>query len=192
MISCVLLSAGESRRFGSPKALAKIGQETAIERIQNTLIKSNIIDEIIVVLGAEAERISPYVFNHKKLRLVHNKDFKLGQTSSVQAGISNIEAFARGIMLFPVDCPLIKPETIEEVSHFFIEKNPSILVPVYQSQKGHPPIFNIALKRDILDLPVEKGLNSLFIGHSPVTIETQDPGVLKTFNTPEEFKRILK
>jgi molybdenum cofactor cytidylyltransferase len=191
MISCVLLSAGESRRFGSPKALAKIGQENAIERIQNTLLASNIVDEIIVVLGAQAERISPYVFNHKKLRLVHNKDFKLGQTSSVQAGISNIEAFTRGIMLFPVDCPLIKPETIEEISHFFIEKNPSILVPVYQSQKGHPPIFNIALKRDILELPVEKGLNSLFIGHSPVTIETQDPGVLKTFNTPEEFKKML-
>ena len=191
MISCVLLTAGESRRFGSPKALASIGQVNAIERIQNTLLASGIIDEIIVVLGAEQERIRPYVFNHTKVRLVYNKNYKLGQTSSVQTGISAVETLCRGIMLFPVDCPLILASTIEELSQLFIEKNPPILVPVYKSQRGHPPIFNVSLKREILELTPEKGLNSLFTGHLPITAEINDPGILKTFNTQEEFKKII-
>ena len=190
MISCILLTAGESRRFGSPKALAVIGKTTAIERIQKTLLDAAVVDEIIVVLGAHAAKIKPYVFNHKKVRVVHNKDYKLGQTSSFQTGISSVGAFCRGIMLFPVDCPLIKASTIEEIVRDFNAKTPSILVPTYQSQKGHPPMFNASLKRDILALTPEKGINTFFIGHVPMLAEINDPGILKTFNTPQEFKEI--
>ena len=69
MISCILLSAGYSSRFGSPKALAKLNGQTIIEQLQKILVAS-ILDEIIVVLGAFAEDIKSYLLKHKKIKLV--------------------------------------------------------------------------------------------------------------------------
>ena len=56
MISCILLSAGFSRRFGSPKALALINGVTVIEQLQNILVRSQ-VGETVVVLGDHANDI---------------------------------------------------------------------------------------------------------------------------------------
>ena len=190
MISCILLSAGESRRFGSPKALAPIGKNTAVEYIQNILLVSP-VDEIIIVLGAHLQEIKPYVFNHKKVRFVYNKDYKLGQTSSFQAGISCISKNSAGIMLFPVDYPYISAKSLEEIIRIFKINSPPVLIPVFKGQRGHPPIFNASIKHDILNLGVQQGVNTLFTRHTPMTVELNDAGIVKTFNTPEEFKGLF-
>ena len=85
MITCILLSAGLSERFGSPKALACLSDSTVIEHLQNTLLQS-CCDKIIVVLGAHASLIQPFIFIHSRIRVVYNKDYYFGQTSSLQAG----------------------------------------------------------------------------------------------------------
>ncbi|VAX34845.1 hypothetical protein MNBD_UNCLBAC01-1087, partial [hydrothermal vent metagenome] len=86
MLSCILLSAGASARFGSPKALAKqpSNNRPIIEKIQKTLLKTK-IDEIIIVLGAHAESIKPFLLKHKNIKVVYNKDHNFGQTSSFKA-----------------------------------------------------------------------------------------------------------
>ncbi len=189
MVTCVLLSAGESQRFGSPKALAKTSQKTAIEDLQNTLIDS-IADEIIVVLGAYSGAIGPHVFNHKKVRIVHNKDYKLGQTSSFQAGLSAVRDNACAVLLVPVDCPFIRTSTVDALIRHFKQTAPAILVPVYRLKRGHPPVFNAALKKEILALPPSIGLNSLFPDHPPQTLDVDDPGIVQAFNTPQELEQI--
>lgn len=187
MVSCILLSAGESRRFGSPKALVDLRGTTAIGTIQQTLVDCR-VDEVIVVLGAQANLIEPHVFNHNKVRVVHNKDYKLGQTSSFQAGVASVDKNASGILLLPVDCPFVRGTTIDKIIEDFTKTNPSILVPVCGGRRGHPPVFNVSLKQEILDLPTDQGINVLFERFPPVTIEINDPGILRTFNTPQEIR----
>jgi len=191
MISCVLLSAGESQRFGSPKALAKTSRRTAIEDLQNTLLGS-IADEVIVVLGAYFDAVKPHVFNHKKVRVVYNKNYKLGQTSSFQTGLSAVGNETRAVLLVPVDCPLILTSTVDVLIRHFKQNNPAILIPAYQSKRGHPPVFNASLKAEILALSPSKGVNSLFAVHAPQTLEINDPGIVQTFNTPAELEAIKK
>ena len=191
MISCVLLSAGESERFGSPKALARTSRRTAIEDLQNTLL-SSIADEIIVVLGAYFDVLKPHVFNHKKVRIVYNKDYKLGQTSSFQAGLSIVGKETRAVLLAPVDCPFILTSTVDALIRHFKQSGPTVLIPAYQNKHGHPPVFNASLKTEILALSPSKGLNSLFAVHAPQTLEINDPGIVQPFNTPAELEAIKK
>ena len=191
MVSCVLLSAGESQRFGSPKALAKTSRQTAIEDLQNTLLAS-IADEIIVVLGSYFDAVKPHVFNHKKVRIVYNKNYKLGQTSSFQTGLSAVGNETCAVLLVPVDCPLILTSTVDLLIRHFKQNNPAILIPAYQSKRGHPPVFSASLKAEILTLSSSTGLNSLFAGHAPQTLEINDPGIIQTFNTPAELEAIKK
>lgn len=192
MISCILLSAGLSSRFGSPKALAKLNKETVIEHLLNTLLSVNLC-EIIVVLGADAERIKTVLLEHKKVKVVYNKNYNLGQTSSFKAGLQNIALEAQGIMLLPVDYPLIKKETFEAVIEAFIKNTPHILIPTWNGHKGHPPVFSSTLKEEFLKLDDALGLNTVARHYPPQDIfylPVSDEGVLQSFNTAQEWKKL--
>ncbi len=192
ILSCILLSAGLSSRFGVPKALARINHETVIEYLQKLLLATD-LTEIIVVLGHRAHLIKPLLFNHKRIRVVHNKDYKLGQTSSFQAGLREISSGAEGIMLFPIDYPMIRKGTLEELIAYFLGKTPTILVPAWQGKRGHPPLFHARMKEEILSLETSLGVNAVIHRHQTDTVllPVSDHGVTQSFNTPEEFDQLM-
>jgi len=193
MISCVLLCGGHSSRFGSPKALAVISGKPVIQRLQETLLGSN-LDEIIVVLGAKAVDIEPYLLKHKKIKVVHNKDYNLGQTSSFKAGLKEVSLSSQGIMLLPVDFPLLEPGTVNFLIETFEHQAPHILIPTYQGKKGHPPIFNGLLKKELLALNDNEGINTIAHKHADGLrlCPVMDQGILLSFNTREEFEEIIR
>lgn len=190
MISAIVLSAGLSKRFGSPKALTYINNTTSIEHIQVQLLNSS-VDEIIIIIGHDAERIKKHVLQHPKIIIAYNKDYSLGQTSSVQCGIKQCHQHSDGIFIWPVDCPLIQTSTIELLIKAHHDNPTKILIPTYQGKKGHPPLFPSVYKSKLMQLTVDQGINVLFSNDDVLLISTDDAGVLKTFNTPEEYKNVL-
>jgi len=193
MLSCILLTAGLNERFGSPKALAKINEGIVIEHLQGTLLATP-IDEIIIVLGAHATEIKPFLLNHKRVKVVYNKDYNFGQTSSFKVGLDHLSQKTKGVMLLPVDFPAIKSRTIETLHEKFLSHRPMILIPTYNGQKGHPPVFSISLKKEFHQLNNSVGINTISRQHTQETefLSIQDPGVLATFNTVDEFDKIKK
>ncbi len=191
MISCILLSAGLSSRFGSPKALAQINGKTIIEHLLKICVTLP-LDQIIVVLGASAEEIKPRILEHKKVNVVYNKNYKMGQTSSFKAGVKNISLKSTGIMLLPVDYPLVKKETFELLIKCFSRKRPLILIPTFKNCKGHPPLFSVSLKKEILDIDDSSGINTIIHNHPETLLcPVSDPGVIQTFNTKEEWEKAI-
>ena len=191
MITCVLLSAGLSQRFGSPKALAKLHNETVIEHLQKMLVETQ-VGEIIVVLGAHADQIKPYLLDHKKVTFVYNKDYNFGQTSSFKTGVKNVSNDTRGIMLLPVDFPFVSSDTITTLIQYFLDNRPNILIPMFKDKKGHPPLFSSKFRDEFLALDNESGLNTVAHTHqSEITsFPVEDIGVISTFNTLDEFESI--
>ena len=192
MVSCIVLSAGLSQRFGSPKALAEIQNEKVIECIQRMLLTTS-VEEIIIVLGHESDQIKPFLLKHKRIRFVYNKDYNLGQTSSFKTGLAGVDPKASGIMLLPVDFPFINPQTVDQMINQFNTKKPLILIPMYQNKKGHPPIFSARLRNEFLEMDTSVGLNWMAKKYSTEAEywEVNDAGVLKSFNTPEELRKII-
>jgi len=189
----ILLAAGESSRFGSPKALADLYGEKNISRLQRIILSSEIA-ECIIVLGAAADQIKPYILEHTKVRVVYNKDYKLGQTSSFLAGLESIDSASEAIFLLPVDFAWIKTETINLLAKIFCERRPDIIVPVWDNQKGHPPVFSCRLRPELQSLRVDQGINQIIKSHAGTTVfsPVSDPGVVWSFNTLAELDRIKK
>ncbi|HBR15551.1 MAG TPA: hypothetical protein DD723_08460 [Candidatus Omnitrophica bacterium] len=193
MISGIILSAGLSSRFLSPKALTKIFDENVLVHLQKTLLRTQ-IDELIIVLGAHFHQIRPSVLNHNKIKFVYNKYYNLGQTSSFKTGLRAISEKSQGVMLFPVDYPMMHVETIQRLISYFLTHKPLILIPAFRHHKGHPPLFCTQLIKDFLALDDSKGLNT--IAHKyheeTVVVEVEDPGVITSFNTQAEFEALTK
>lgn len=193
MISAILLSAGESSRFGSPKALVKLNSYTVIEQILTSLISSQ-VDEVITVLGSQAEQIKPFLLKHKKVKVVYNKDYNFGQTSSFQVGLNSLRDDSQGVFLLPVDYPFVKSSTIDTLIECFrIERN-CVYIPTFENRKGHPPLFPIQLRNEFLLLQHDQGVNSVAQQHQDLIrlVAVKDSGVIATFNTPQEFDLISK
>lgn len=81
----VVLAAGSSSRMGSPKQLLDVGGRPLLERVVAAACASA-LDDVIVVLGADADRIRSAV-DMGRARVVLNPRHADGMSTSLRAGV---------------------------------------------------------------------------------------------------------
>ncbi|MEQ8763604.1 MAG: nucleotidyltransferase family protein [Planctomycetota bacterium] len=198
MMTAVVLAAGKSERMGSPKALMKFGDRTCLRLVLDTIFDSY-LNHAIVVLGSEGQR----VFDEAGLAELDNVDaiinegWELGQTSSVKAAITQFKKRTDSFLLFPVDFPLVTPETIRALVDLHLKRNQGtgVIVPSYQNRRGHPVIIEIdAMRRSIMALPDEKPLSDVLFRDPQkveyVNVETDE--VVRDMDSPDDYEHIKK
>jgi len=194
MIVAVVLSAGESSRMGQPKALLPIDGQTFIERIVAAL-KQGGLERIIVVLGFNAEEMRQKI-NHLPVEIVVNRDYKLGQLSSLQTAIRHLQSDQNcdGMMVHLVDHPYIDSKLVGAMLREFKKSPHSIVVPRHQGKRGHPVIFSRALFGELLNAPMEQGAKAVLNAHRAETLEidTENVGVTLDIDTPELYRQHVK
>jgi len=160
MLTVIVLAAGMSRRMGFVnKLLLPFRGRTILEMTLDQIVASG-AEEILVVLGHEAERIRP-VLEKFPIRTAFNPDFAAGMTTSIQAGIRAASANTEGFMICLSDMPLIEAATYRSLIGAFIEKKKTngrvIIQPVFENTPGNPVIFSACYKNEILALTFNEG-----------------------------------
>lgn len=189
-ISAIILSAGLSSRMGVMKALLPVGDFRACEHIIRTFLGSGVQD-IIIVTGHEKELLSG-ILRKYPVREIFNPDYRDGMLSSVKAGISNLNHHTEAFFLQPVDIPLVRVSTIQKMIAVFQESETTVVHPLHQGQKGHPPLISARLKEAVLTWDGPSGLKGLLDRYekTSVKVETDDPGILWDMDTPEDYRNI--
>jgi molybdenum cofactor cytidylyltransferase len=194
VIVAVILSAGESRRMGRPKALLPIDGQTFIERIVAAL-KQTKVGKIIVILGHNARELQSKI-SHLPVEILINTDYKLGQLSSLQLAVRNLQSDldCDGMLVHLVDHPYLAPALVEEMIRRFYETRKRIIVPIFQGKRGHPVIFSNALFDEILSAPMEEGAKAVVNAHRAETleIETEEEGIAVDIDTPELYQQHVR
>ncbi len=197
MLTCIVLAAGESRRFGSPKPLAKpsggLKGKTVIELLVNRLLETR-LGHIVVVLGAAADEIKPFVPANPRVTIVLNDSYREGQTSSFKAGLRACPHASEGVMLLPIDTPFVKKETLDGLMMTFLQEKPLILMPVWKERSGHPPVFSASLISEFKELKATDPLYTVQRRHADqiLKIPVEDEGVVLSFNTPQELQNLQR
>ncbi|HLN54649.1 MAG TPA: nucleotidyltransferase family protein [Bacteroidales bacterium] len=186
-ISAIVLAAGESRRMGRPKMLLPFREKTMIEQVIAG-IRSAGIEKILVVIGAEKEKLS-LLLQKISVNFCENINYREGMLSSVMCGVRNLPQETAAMLVFPGDQPLIKPSTTTKVIEKYISSGNGIVIPVYRGRRGHPLLVDRKYFQEIMMLDPSEGLRSLASSHQDdlVEIETDDPGILKDFDTYDEY-----
>ena len=193
MLAAVILSAGASRRMGRPKALIPYREGTFLEHlIQAT--RHPRIGVTRVVLGAGADEIRRITKLDDRF-VVLNPDWEQGQLSSICAGIRSLASVKTdGIILCPVDHPLVTARLVGDLISEFYSNNKSIVLPTYNARRGHPVIFSSALYTELLDAPADKGARAVVWTHSSDILEVPTPeeGIVLNINNPDMLRRALE
>jgi molybdenum cofactor cytidylyltransferase len=192
LLAAVILSAGASSRMGRPKALLPYREGTFLEHLIE-VTRHPRIGVTRVVLGAGAEMIQ----TDAKLEpavVVLNPDWEQGQLSSICAGLRSLEGIdTDGIVLCPVDHPLVSAILVSELVERFYEHQRAIVLPTYNGRRGHPVIFSTALYGELLAAPADKGARAVVWAHTANVLEvpTEEEGVVLNINDPDMLKRAL-
>lgn len=191
MLAVAILAAGESRRMGTPKALLYFHGKTFVDHLAS-VTRHPQVGVTRVVLGAGAADIQ------EKLHLdegwiVLNEEWKQGQLSSIQAAIRSLPVgVTDGLILCPVDQPLVSAALVAQLIARFYSCDKKIVVPTHKGRRGHPAIFRSALYEELLNASPEVGARQVVWAH-PQSIEelpTDEEGVVLNLNDPQTLKRV--
>lgn len=187
-VTAILLAAGESTRMGQLKALMPWENGVLIE-FQIAELLSAGVTELIVVVGAFDEKVTPFVNKFRSAQVVFNPHFRSGKTTSIKAGAQAMEQKANDILIIAVDQP--RPsEIIRELIRYHQSSAAPITVPVHNGARGHPLLFRQDLLDDINEIDEESlGLRSVLKKWDGEIAElsVESPIVLTDLNTPSEY-----
>jgi len=189
MLAAVILSGGASRRMGSPKALLPYQGRPFLEHLLD-VVNHPSIGMRRVVLGPDAEVISSQI-SLSPQEVVINSDWERGQISSIQAAIRSLPAGTEGILLCPVDHPLISSSLVSDLIESFEKTHSAMVVPLFEGRRGHPVIFSSRLYNELLSAPEDKGARAVVWAHANEICEvsTTEEGCVLNLNDPEAFQK---
>ena len=90
----------------------------------------------MLVLGSHADEITGKIKISSKTRIVVNRDFKEGMSSSVKCGVKNAPEETEAYMLLLGDQPSIDPDIINKLIDCYQTGKHGIIIPVYDGTQG--------------------------------------------------------
>jgi CTP:molybdopterin cytidylyltransferase MocA len=122
----VVLAAGASTRFGSPKQ--RVLLEPVLERVRGSSV-----DGTVVVLGAHELDVSAPT--------VHCPDWERGPGASLRCGLQGLPAEAEAAVVVLGDGPNLSPEAIDRVIAAWRANDAEIVAATYGGVRLHPVLL---------------------------------------------------
>ena len=178
--------------MGRDKALLQYQGGPFLQIIMRNLGEAG-VDRLVVVLGHHAAEIQQTT-NLDRAQVVVNENYRLGQTSSLQAGLKALDLRATdGILLCLVDHPAVSADVMRNILLAHRESGAPVVVPVYKGQRGHPVFIGRALFEELLALKTTDGANSVIRKYydSSCWLDVDQEGVLLDIDQPEDYRRLV-
>jgi molybdenum cofactor cytidylyltransferase len=176
---------------GVNKLLAKVGGIPMIRRVLQAALESK-VDEVIVVLGFEANKIHEEIAN-LPCRIVINKEYEKGQSSSLIAGMKAIKSSTHAVLILPADIARIDTQSINLVVTTYNKEDGSIVCASHNGRLGHPILLSKVVFDEIMLITEEtSGLKSVVMKHRNELrlVETGSENILADVDTPDELRRL--
>jgi len=186
----VILAAGGASRMGQPKLLLPWRGEALIRHSARTALQAG-LNPVVVVTGAGAENVAAALAG-LPVKLVHNPDWKNGQSTSVRAGLAALPPQTGAAAFLLGDQPQI-PETLVRA---LLERHrrtlAPITVPLIGQQRGNPALFDRATFPEFFALEGDAGARQIFSRHTLDYLPWHDQSLLMDVDTPEDYDRLTR
>ena len=142
-VAGLLLAAGAGRRMGGPKVLLELDGRTLVDR-GIALLRDAGCAPVVVVLGAEAERVPPFPGAER----VVAADWAEGVGASLRAGLQALEpSTASACVVTLVDQPLLAVEAVRRL--IAVAGQADAAVATYDGEPLHPVLLDRLVWTDV-------------------------------------------
>ena len=181
----IVLAAGGSTRFGSPKALTRLEGRALIQHIVARALAVG-GQAVTVVLGAHARDIVPAI-GSAPVGLVINRDWESGLASSVRAGIERLPGSCAAALILLMDQPLVGIDALRRLVATWSARPKEIVAAQYAGHCGVPAIFPRWAFAELRQLRGDAGARALLQRHADRTVGVPLPEAAIDIDTPEDL-----
>jgi molybdenum cofactor cytidylyltransferase len=191
MICAIILAAGRSRRMGAQKVLLPFAGRTVIGHIAGEILRSAVA-EVIVVAGTDVPRLAEALAGCR-VTLATNPDADGDMLSSVRCGLRALPPGCEAVLVALGDQPSITADLVGRMLDAFRTSGRGIVVPACGGRPGHPILFSIRYREEVLTRYDGVGLCGLRQAHPEDVFElgVTDSSVLADMDRPEDYRRAL-
>jgi nicotine blue oxidoreductase len=182
-----VLAAGAGRRLGGrPKATLDFRGTTFLETIVRTARRAGVAG-VAVVLGHHARDVRGLAASLCD-RVADNPDPDRGMGSSARV-LAGVVPDGAALLLWPVDMPAVRTETIAALIEVGRLRPDNLVVPTTGGRAGHPPLLPPRLVDALRRLGDDERLDVFVarLGGAPCTVLVDDPGVVRDVDHTDDL-----
>lgn len=164
-VAGLVLAAGASTRMERPKQMLQIGDFSLLDGILGESLASE-LDLVILILGYHAQEIKEGLktdLHYPKLKIIENKNYRDGISSSIIAGLSEVEEDHDQVMIILADMPHITSNIINLLLHQYLASGLPLGAIKIKENRSHPVIFDRRFYEKLHLLRGDMGARELFL-----------------------------
>lgn len=189
MIAGVVLAAGRSSRLGRPKQLLPYHGRPLLEWVLAAMAASR-VDETVVVLGHEGERIEREV-DLRGVRAVYNEYYVEGLSASLRAGLAALGEDVTAAILTVGDQPLLGADLVDALIDAHLQGEAAIVATDYGDYRGAPLLLHRALWPLAEEAQGDQGARALLRAYpGAVAAVPVPPELAADIDTWEDYTRL--
>ena len=159
-LGCVVMAAGNARRFGENKLAARLEGRSLIQRTLEA-VPPEVFDAVAVVSQYQEILDLAGEFGFTPIRNVH-PDFGLSRT--IALGLTALGE-CDGAMFLVSDQPLLRRESVAALARFWRERPDKLAALAHGGVRGNPCVFPARFFPELLALTEDHGGNTVIRQH---------------------------
>ena len=183
-IGCVVLAAGNARRFGSNKLKAQVDGESLIRRALEA-VPSGLVTVVVSQYPDILALAGEYGF-----AAVLNDQPGLGLSRSVRLGLEQL-LDCDGVLFLVADQPWLKRDSAEALAALWAQNPGKIAAMAHGGVRGNPCIFPARFYPELLELTGDRGGSAVIRRHEDALILLETDALeLADVDTPAALEQV--
>lgn len=158
-VAAIILAAGESKRFGSPKQLLDWQGQPLLRHVVWQALAVPVV-EIVTVLGAHYARVAP-ALHGLPVTLARNPHWSVGMSSSVALGLRALRQPVDAAIFLLADQPYVTPALVNRIIRTYAETGAAIVAPRADGRRGNPVLFSSEIFPELMAVSGDQGGRAL-------------------------------
>ncbi|MBP3508189.1 nucleotidyltransferase family protein [Oscillibacter sp.] len=159
-LGCVVMAAGNARRFGENKLAARFRRKSLIQRTLEAVPK-DVFDAVAVVTQYPEITELAKEFHFAAIRNEH-PDYGISHT--IKLGLTELRD-CDGVLFLVSDQPLLRRESVAELAELWKHQPDKIAALGHDGVRGNPCLFPARFFPELLELREDRGGNAVIRRH---------------------------